>query len=230
MSPICLVSLKINEFIATGRVAKIAAQTTEDLAVTRIFQGIYGVGPQTAHSWYVRGLRTLADIRNRVDGIVLSPAQELGLQYYADLQRRMPRSEAAEIFQRIKAIALQLDPMLDIEIMGSFRRQQLLSHDLAVPDDENDLEAKYMGLCQLHSDTLMRRIDILTIPCEQWGSALLYFFNRSMRLLARKSGMSLNQRGLFQGVVRDPKTQRKTNNGILIASRTEREIFDRLGV
>ncbi|GAB1525355.1 hypothetical protein RhiTH_008515 [Rhizoctonia solani] len=146
-----------------GRVAKIAAQTTEDLAVTRIFQGIYGVGPQTAHSWYVRGLRTLADIRNRVDGIVLSPAQELGLQYYADLQRRMPRSEAAEIFQRIKAIALQLDPMLDIEIMGSFRRQQLLSHDLAVPDDENDLEAKYMGLCQLHSDTLMRRIGMLGV-------------------------------------------------------------------
>ncbi|CAE6430766.1 unnamed protein product [Rhizoctonia solani] len=255
---------KISEFIATGCVAKIAAQTTEDLAVARLFQGIYGVGPQTAHSWYVRGLRTLADVRNRVGGIVLSPAQELGLQYYTDLQRRMPRSEAAEIFERIKVVALQLDPMLDIEIMGSFRRgkptcgdidilisrpnsdgrshrgiQKLLSHDLAVPDDENELEAKYMGLCQLHSDTLMRRIDILTIPCEQWGSALLYFtgddlFNRSMRLLARKNGMSLNQRGLFQGVIRDPKTQRKTNNGksagVLIASRTEREIFDRLRV
>ncbi|EUC54090.1 DNA polymerase lambda dna-pol-lambd-f: finger protein [Rhizoctonia solani AG-3 Rhs1AP] len=82
---------KISEFIATGCVAKIAAQTTEDLAVGRLFQGIYGVGPQTAHSWYVRGLRTLADVRNRVDGIILSPAQELGLQYYTDLQRRMPR-------------------------------------------------------------------------------------------------------------------------------------------
>ncbi|CAE6395610.1 unnamed protein product [Rhizoctonia solani] len=234
---------KISEFIATGCVAKIAAQTTEDLAVGRLFQGIYGVGPQTAHSWYVRGLRTLTDVRNRVDGIIISPAQELGLQYYTDLQRRMPRSEAAEIFERIKAAALQLDPVLDIEIMGSFRRgkptcgdidilitrlnsdggshrgiQKLLSHDLALPDDENELEAKYMGLCQLHSDTLMRRIDILTIPCEQWGSALLYFtgddlFNRSMRLLARKNGMSLNQRGLFKGVIRDPKTQKKTNNG-----------------
>ncbi|CAE6439732.1 unnamed protein product [Rhizoctonia solani] len=123
---------KISEFIATGRVAKIAAQTTEDLAVTRIFQGIYGVGPQIAHSWYVRGLRTLADIRNRVDGIVLSPAQELGLQYYADLQRRMPRSEAAEIFQRIKAVALQLDPMLDIEIMGSFRRGRQTCGDVDI--------------------------------------------------------------------------------------------------
>lgn len=68
-----------------------------------------------------------------------------------------------------------------------------------------------------------------------------------MRLLARKKGMSLNQRGLFQGVIRDPKTQKKTNNGecldcthgeqtdlrnpgILVASRTEREIFDILEV
>ncbi|CAE6365984.1 unnamed protein product [Rhizoctonia solani] len=123
---------KISEFIATGRVAKIAAQTTEDLAVTRLFQGVYGVGPQTAHSWYVRGLRTLTDIRNRMDGIVLSPAQELGLQYYTDLQRRMPRSEAAEIFQRIKAVALQFDPMLDIEIMGSFRRGKATCGDIDI--------------------------------------------------------------------------------------------------
>ncbi|KAG9101063.1 hypothetical protein FRC06_003406 [Ceratobasidium sp. 370] len=305
----------IGEFIATGCVAKIAAQTTEDLAVTRLFQGIYGVGPQTAYSWYVRGLRTLADVRNRVGGIVLSSAQELGLEYYADLQRRMPRREAAEIFERIKAVgespacavylvtwfsttfmmllALELDPELDIEIMGSFRRgkltcgdidilitkptadggshrgkqlrflrrlipvlraRNLVTHDLAFPNDENELEAKYMGLCQLHSDTLMRRIDILTVPFEQWGASLLYFtgddlvrvcalsntvddrptagiqFNRSMRLLARKKGMSLNQRGLFKGVIRDPKTQKKHSEGVLVASRTEREIFDHLGV
>lgn len=51
----------------------------------------------------MRGLRTLADVRNRMDGIVLSAAQEIGLEYYADLQRRMPRSEAGQIFERIKA-------------------------------------------------------------------------------------------------------------------------------
>ncbi|KAG8700976.1 hypothetical protein FRC08_004345 [Ceratobasidium sp. 394] len=123
---------KIGEFIATGCVAKIAAQTTEDLAVTRLFQGIYGVGPQTAYSWYVRGLRTLADVRNRVAGIALSSAQELGLEYYADLQRRMPRSEAAEIFERIKAVALELDPRLDIEIMGSFRRGKPTCGDIDI--------------------------------------------------------------------------------------------------
>jgi DNA polymerase lambda len=45
-------------------------------------------------------------------------------------------------------------------------------------------------------------------------------FNRAMRFKANKMGYSLNQRGLFQGVVRDPHDRRiKTNTGeSLIAS------------
>lgn len=95
--------------------SKIAVQTTEDLAVTRLFQGIYGVGPQTAYSWYVRGLRTLADVRNRMGGIILSSSQLLGLEYYSDLQRRMPRSEAGEIFQRMKAAGSVLQVIIGDE-------------------------------------------------------------------------------------------------------------------
>ena len=34
-----------------------------------------------------------------------------------------------------------------------------------------------------------------------------------MRLLANKKGLSLNQRGLWSGVVRDPKTRQKTSSG-----------------
>jgi hypothetical protein len=40
-----------------------------------------------------------------------------------------------------------------------------------------------------------------------------YQFNRSMRLLANKKGFSLNQRGLWSGVFRDPKTRQKTAAG-----------------
>ena len=73
-------------------------------------------------------------------------------------------------------------------------------------------------------------VDILCIPFENWGAALIYFtgksspgistdwpgndivrrahqflliqFNRSLRLFARKSGYSLNQRGLSTGIIR----------------------------
>ncbi|KAH8988995.1 hypothetical protein EDB86DRAFT_3047487 [Lactarius hatsudake] len=73
--------------------------------------------------------------------------------------------------------------------------------------------------------------DILAIPWESRGAALIYFtgddiFNRSLRLKANKMGYSLNQRGLFEGVVRSLEDRAiKTNAGNVIASETEEEIF-----
>lgn len=101
--------------------------------------------------------------------------------------------------------------------------------------DVDDLEAKYMGLCRRSPRDKVRRIDILTIPYSQWPGALIYFtgddiFNRSMRLLANKKGMSLNQRGLWTGVVRDHRTRQKTAAGTLLNLPTERAIFEYLGV
>jgi len=105
-----------------------------------------------------------------------------------------------------------------------------------MPEDFTDLEAKYMGICRRDDHSKRRRIDILTIPHDQWGGALIYFtgddiFNRSLRLKANKMGYSLNQRGLYEGVVRNPrKRSEKFNTGSLVASKTEKEIFDILGV
>lgn len=95
-----------------------------------------------------------------------------------------------------------------------------------------------------------RRIDFLLVPETQMGGALIYFtgddvFNRSMRLLASKKGMRLNQRGLF----RDPDPgggRRWSGTGtaaaggglrkppvgeeLLLEGRDERRIFEMLGV
>lgn len=59
------------------------------------------------------------------------------------------------------------------------------------------------GCCVLPGVGIWRRIDLLLVPESQMGGALIYFtgddiFNRSLRLLARKKGMRLNQRGLYQ--------------------------------
>ncbi|CAI4216229.1 unnamed protein product [Parascedosporium putredinis] len=56
---------------------------------------------------------------------------------------------------------------------------------------------------------IWRRIDFLLVPETEMGAALIYFtgndiFNRSMRLLASRKGMRLNQRGLYEGVMRGP--------------------------
>ncbi|KAM0564213.1 hypothetical protein ACHAPJ_000423 [Fusarium lateritium] len=79
-----------------------------------------------------------------------------------------------------------------------------------------------------------RRIDFLLVPESEMGAALIYFtgndiFNRSMRLLASKKGMRLNQRGLYKDVMRGPQRV-KVTEGELVEGRDERKIFDILGV
>ncbi|KAG8215108.1 hypothetical protein J3R82DRAFT_8559, partial [Butyriboletus roseoflavus] len=108
----------------------------------------------------------------------------------------------------------------------------ILTEDLAVPDDFSDLELIYRGLCKLPvSGAKRRRIDFLCVPWSSRGAALLYYtFNRAMRLKANKHGFSLNQRGLYAGVLRDPRDrQKKVCQGHIVASETEEEIFRILG-
>ncbi|KAJ3156019.1 hypothetical protein HDU89_005582 [Geranomyces variabilis] len=93
----------------------------------------------------------------------------------------------------------------------------------------------YMGICKLPGGTgIHRRLDIWTVPWDEMGSALLHFtgndiFNRSMRALAGKKNMRLSQHGLFANVTRG-KQRAKIMDGVRIASRTEEEIFEALGV
>ncbi|KAG8943733.1 hypothetical protein FRC04_002565 [Tulasnella sp. 424] len=121
-------------------------------------------------------------------------------------------------------------------LLRTLSEKGVITHALAEPDFSTDgLEAKFLGPCRLNATSRRRRIDILTVSYHQWGAALLYFtgddiFNRSMRLLARHKGFSLNQRGLWAGATRDPETGEKVTEGSLVASRTEEEIFKVLGV
>ncbi|KZT01837.1 uncharacterized protein LAESUDRAFT_745291 [Laetiporus sulphureus 93-53] len=262
---------KIVEILETGDLRRIEHERTSDVEAISLFQGIYGVGRHIAFQWYARGCRTLDDVRARKGGIVLSAAQEIGLKYYQEINSRMPRSEAADIFNIIKPMALQIDSSLFIEIMGSYRRGKadcgdidilitrptsdgkthqgilrrllrelhergIITEDLGLPDNFDDLELVYRGLCRRDLTSPRRRIDFLTIPYASRGAAMLYYtgddiFNRSLRMKANVIGYSLNQRGLYAGVIRNPSDKRqKLNDGTIIASETEREIFDILRV
>jgi DNA polymerase IV len=93
---------------------------------------------------------------------------------------------------------------------------------------------KWHGASCLPDSSIWRRIDLLLVPEEELGAALLYFtgndiWNRSMRLLASKKGMRLNQRGLYKEVLRDYGRE-KLSEGTLVEGRDERKIFEALGV
>ncbi|RDA83027.1 hypothetical protein CP532_6880 [Ophiocordyceps camponoti-leonardi (nom. inval.)] len=96
------------------------------------------------------------------------------------------------------------------------------------------------GCCRLtkdkdeDQDSTWRRLDLLLVPEAEMGGALLYFtgddlFNRSMRLLAARKGMRLNQHGLFRGRRRGRRGGAE-EWGALVEGRDERRIFEILGV
>lgn len=94
--------------------------------------------------------------------------------------------------------------------------------------------SKWHGAAALPGSSIWRRIDFLFVPRDEIGAALIYFtgndiFNRSIRLLASKKGLRLNQRGLWKDVVRGKNRERLTQ-GTLVEAKDEKKIFELLGV
>ncbi|CAG8550144.1 11181_t:CDS:10, partial [Scutellospora calospora] len=119
-----------------------------------------------------------------------------------------------------------------LKLLNQLREQELLTHDLTQLNEENNT-SRYFGICKLPGGKY-RRIDFFVVPFNELGAALLSYtgndvFNRSIRLFARKQKMKLNSHGLYKNISRGRGCD-TLNEGTLIAQRTEREIFDALGV
>jgi DNA polymerase IV len=113
-------------------------------------------------------------------------------------------------------------------------KSNFLKASLATSRSNNSSGTKWHGASCLPNASVWRRMDFLLVPEEEMGAALIYFtgndiFNRSIRLLARKKGMRLNQRGLYKDVKRGRRGE-KLNEGVLVEGRSERKIFEILGV
>lgn len=98
----------------------------------------------------------------------------------------------------------------------------------------SDSGSKFHGASALTAESPWRRIDLLLTPHTEIGAALIYFtgndnFNRSMRLLASRKGMRLNQRGLYKDVMRT-RNRTKVTEGELVEGKSEKKIFEILGV
>ena len=120
---------------------------------------------------------------------------------------------------------------LMVPLVNSLVEGNFLTHALATSHTEDG--SKWHGVSRLPNG-VHRRLDLLFVPWKERGAALIYFtgndiFNRSLRLLASKKGMGLNQRGLFRDMLRGPGRVKMTR-GTCIASESEEEIFRLLGV
>lgn len=118
------------------------------------------------------------------------------------------------------------------KLLESLKSKGFLTDDLTLAD--NGQHRKYLGVCKLPGEnTKHRRLDIIVVPYNELACSLLYFtgsdyFNRSMRLLAKKNGMSLSEHSLNKGVIR--KGSEKIFEGTPLPVFTEKDVFDYLGL
>ncbi|BGP60673.1 hypothetical protein NBRC10512_001922 [Rhodotorula toruloides] len=109
--------------------------------------------------------------------------------------------------------------------------EKMVRHELTVPEDWRSLDALVHDLIRLPKPgAKMRRIDVLGVPFDEIPAAMIYFtgndyFNRSIRLKARRHGYRLNQRGLYKDVARDRKGDKLTEGVPVPGIKHERDIF-----
>eukprot|EP00730_Choanoeca_flexa_P015273 TRINITY_DN6976_c0_g1_i1.p1 TRINITY_DN6976_c0_g1~~TRINITY_DN6976_c0_g1_i1.p1 ORF type:complete len:598 (+),score=102.79 TRINITY_DN6976_c0_g1_i1:59-1852(+) len=267
---------KIEEILEEGGLARVRHATTASTKAQEVFRKIYGVGRTTARDMAAQGLRSLEDLRKPEIFASLTPAQQVGVTLYDDLNQRIPRAEVDEMITVVTRALGEIDPEAIVQVSGSYARGKqtcgdvdfllthadpnhardalkplmtklhrdgFITHDLTSVDhpsshtfggeeDDVDYVDKYMGIAKLPGRP-HRRVDFIVVPPHEWALALLYFsgsgiFNRSMRLMARKNNMGLNQRHLAVGVKRKGET--KLNKGYVVPCMTEEDVFAILGI
>lgn len=205
------IAKRIDEFLKTGTLEELAEHQDPYAKAVMELCGITGIGEVKAQSlindfniWSVADLRKAYEEGHiRVAKNQLTHHIAVGLEFYDDLEQRMPWSEADAIAKRVKSTIASLNPELVVNVCGSYRRHKATCGDLDVLvshptiDDTGDelpkivqkLEddgllvghltshgkTKYMGVCRLKDGGVGRRIDIRFVNYASLGAATLYF-------------------------------------------------------
>jgi NAD-dependent DNA ligase len=127
---------KFKEYVETGTLKVIEREKNNPV---NIFTQIYGVGPKKAKELVEKGITTIQQLKeNQIE--LLNDKQIIGLKYYEDIQKRIPRSEIdkyAVYFNNafdyaVDSVGVGSVDGAKFEIVGSYRRGAQSSGDIDV--------------------------------------------------------------------------------------------------
>ena len=217
-----------------------------------ILTKVYGIGPKKAKEFVDKGITSIEDLKENTD--LLNNAMKIGLTYFEDIEKRIPREEIdiyKKVFERIFSNATP--PNSSFEIVGSYRRNAKTSGDidLIITNKDNDQKAFIQFIDALIKEKVIvevlsrgksksltitkiddkpaRRVDFLYASPEEYPFSILYFtgskiFNTIQRQRALKLGYTLNEHGLYH--IENGKKTNKVDKTF----ESEREIFKFLGM
>jgi DNA polymerase/3'-5' exonuclease PolX len=249
------ISDKITELINTGSVKELESlRQSEEVKSYDELSKILGVGPKTIEKWLKKGINSLAKLREAIDKgtISLTTIQQYGLEYYNDLNSRIPRTEVTTLGNYIKQLLIEIDPDIIFEIAGSYRRNASSSGDIDIlvsnkhkynkdllmelsaklENDSNYIDTLSRGhekltfLYRSQSSGKIRQIDVLNIEYDSYYAALLYFTGGADFNEAMRGYAKSKGYRLNQAGLYQIEG-RKLN---LVPAHSEKEIFDILGL
>lgn len=247
--------LKIEEILTTGKLrAAEEARSKLPLDLYDVLQKVHGIGPVKATSLIASGITTLEGLHkaSEKDPKLLTAAQKLGLKYYDDATKRIPRDEMKE---HEDLILPGLDDRFEGTIVGSYRRGAASSGDidvlLTLPDTMCVKEqgalflqtidlfkevdyivatlssgpTKFLGYCQIEGKPV-RRLDLLMIPKSEYACAILYFTG------SKEFNVAFRSYALDKGYTLNEHRLEATKEGVPAVPpfKTEEDIFAFLGL
>jgi NAD-dependent DNA ligase/DNA polymerase/3'-5' exonuclease PolX len=125
---------KLNEYVTTGKLRLLEREKNNPV---NILADVYGIGAVKAKDLVDKGVKTIDQLRERQDEL-LNETQKVGLKYYEDIMRRIPRAEivkydhlfSSDFAKVIGAFPNATAASSRFEIVGSYRRGAAESGDI----------------------------------------------------------------------------------------------------
>ena len=212
---------KLQEYVDTGKLNAIEKMKSNPL---NVLTKVYGIGPKKAKQFIDEGLDTIEKLKEHPEK--LTAAQKVGVQYFDDIEKKIPRPEIDEykaVFEKV--FKESTPPGSKFEIVGSYRRGKKQSGDIdmIITNTDNNKKAfedfldalvekgiithllsrgrtKSLTLAKLPGKPA-RRVDLMYTPPQEYAFATLYFtgskaFNTMQRQRALNLGYTLNEHGM----------------------------------
>jgi NAD-dependent DNA ligase/predicted flap endonuclease-1-like 5' DNA nuclease len=234
---------KLHEYSETGTLTILEREKNNPV---NILAEVYGIGPKKATELVENGITSIAQLRKNQH--LLNDIQKVGLHYYEDILKRIPRSEIEDYKTYFEKAASGAK----MEIVGSYRRGAENSGDIDViitstlPQVftkfvDNLLKEKIilhilsrgptkcLVVAKIPGSDAARRVDFLYTNPEEFPFAILYFtgskiFNTVMRHVALENGYTMNEHGIYK--MEAKKKGEKVNHNF----KSEQDIFNFLGL
>ena len=239
---------KLNEYVQTGTLKVLEREKNNPV---NILADVYGIGPKKAKELVDNGITSISQLRENQQ--MLNDIQKVGLRYYEDVLKRIPRSEI-EDYKSIFDSDFKKVSTSDskFEIVGSYRRGAQNSGDIDVIITSDSPKVfinfidelikkkiileilsrgptKCLVMAKIPSSDSVRRVDFLYTGLEEFPFAILYFtgskiFNTVMRHIALEKGYTMNEHGI------NNMEGKKKGDKVSHHFRNEKDIFDFLGL